>query len=58
MATWGMRQVLYPSILPLGVHGMGLTSLAYESAQACCWEDEGEICLRHPLGTVAIAEIS
>jgi hypothetical protein len=58
MATWGMRQVLYPSILPLGVHGMGLTSLACESAQACCREERGEIWLRHPLATVAIAEMS
>ena len=49
---------MYPFILPLGVHGMGLTSLAYESAQACCREEGGEIWLRHPLGTVAIAEMS
>jgi hypothetical protein len=58
MATWGMRQALYPSILPLDVHGMGFTSLAYEPAQACCWEEGGETCLRHPLGIVAIAETS
>jgi hypothetical protein len=55
---WGMRQALHPFILPLGVHRMGLISLAYETAQACCWEEGGEICLRHPLGTVAIAEMS
>jgi hypothetical protein len=58
MAMWGMRRALYPSILPLEAHGMGLTSLAYEPAQACCWEEGGETCLRHPLGTVAIAEMS
>jgi hypothetical protein len=40
------------SILPLEVHGMGLTSLADKSAQACCWEEGGETWLRHPLGTV------
>jgi hypothetical protein len=55
---WEMRRVLHSAILPLEVHGMGLTSLAYETAQACCWEEGGEICLRHPLGTVAIAEMS
>ena len=57
MAMWGMRRALHPSILPLDVHGMGLTSLAYEPAQVCCWEG-GEICLRHLLGIVAIAEMS
>ena len=57
MAMWGMRRALYPSILPLEAHGMGLTSLAYEPAQVCCWEG-GEICLRHLLGIVAIAEMS
>jgi hypothetical protein len=55
---WGMRQGLYPSILPLASIGWGLTSLADKSAQACCWEEGGEICLRHPLGTVGLAEMS
>jgi hypothetical protein len=32
MAMWGMRHVLHSAILPLEVHGMGLTSLAYEPA--------------------------
>jgi hypothetical protein len=58
MVMWGMRQELYPSILPLASIGWGLINLAYEPAQACCWEAGGETCLRHPLGTVAIAETS
>jgi hypothetical protein len=53
-----MRRVLYPSILPLGVHGMGLANLAYEPAQAYCWVEGGEPCLGRPLGIVAIAEMS
>jgi hypothetical protein len=58
MAMWEMRRVLHSAILPLEVHGMGLTSLAYEPAQACCWDKGGEICLRHPLGIAATAETS
>jgi hypothetical protein len=56
MARWGMRQVLHSAILPLDEHGMGLTSLAYEPAQACCGEEGGEVWLRYPQGIVAIAE--
>jgi hypothetical protein len=58
MTMWEMRRVLHSAILPLELHGMGLISLAYEPAQACCWEDGGEVWLRHPLGIVAIAEMS
>jgi hypothetical protein len=58
MAMWGMRRVLHSAMLPLDVHGMGLTSHAYEPAQACCWVEGGETCLRHPLGIVAIAGMS